>query len=184
MNFKNIIFDFGNTIIKFDPYYMFDAFFKDEKEKREEFVREIFSREYWDKLDEGTLSTDEYYKLLTGKIPEAYHEKLYNICFGWYKECPYIEGMVELIKKLKKDGYKIYLLSNILKEFAESFEKDIFEITVLPNNRLHFIFEDKSEITTTWEQPSRRDSWTAEMKEAARQQTLSRKRGDALSQEQ
>ena len=119
MRFKNIIFDFGNTIIKFDPYYMFDAFFKDEKEKREEFVREIFSREYWDKLDEGTLSTDEYYKLLTKKIPEAYHEKLYNICFNWYKECPYIEGMVELIKKLKKDGYKIYLLSNILKEFAD-----------------------------------------------------------------
>ena len=73
---------------------------------------------------------------------------------------------------------------SILKEFAESFEKDIFEITVLPNNRLHFIFEDKSEITTTWEQPSRRDSWTAEMKEAARQQSLSRKRGDVLCQEQ
>ena len=73
---------------------------------------------------------------------------------------------------------------SVLKEFAASFEKDIFEITVLPNNRLHFIFEDKSEITTTWEQPSRRDSWTAEMKEAARQQTLSRKRGDALCQEQ
>ena len=73
---------------------------------------------------------------------------------------------------------------SILKEFAESFEKDIFEITVLPNNRLHFIFEDKSEITTTWEQPSRRDSWTAEMKETARQQSLSRKRGEALCQEQ
>ena len=73
---------------------------------------------------------------------------------------------------------------SILKEFAESFEKDIFEITVLPNNRLHFVFEDKSEITTTWEQPSRRDSWTAEMKEAARQQSLSRKRGETLCQEQ
>lgn len=126
MKFKNIIFDFGNTIIKFDPYYMYDAFFKEEKEKREEFVREIFSREYWDKLDEGTLSTDEYYNLLTKKIPHEYHQKLYNICFNWYKECPYIEGMVELIKKLKKDGYKIYLLSNILKEFSEY--KDYYEV--------------------------------------------------------
>ena len=73
---------------------------------------------------------------------------------------------------------------SILKEFAESFEKNVFEITVLPNNRLHFIFEDKSEITTTWEQPSRKNSWTDEMKEVARQQTLSRKRGESKCQEQ
>ena len=73
---------------------------------------------------------------------------------------------------------------SILKELTASFEKDILQIIVLPNNRLHFIFEDKSEVTTTWEQPSRKDSWTDEMKEAARQKTLLRKRGESPCKEQ
>ena len=73
---------------------------------------------------------------------------------------------------------------DIIKEFAKGFEKEISKIIVLPNNELQFIFADGSEITKAWEQPSRKDSWTDEMKEVARQQTLSRKRGETQCQEQ
>lgn len=73
---------------------------------------------------------------------------------------------------------------DIIKEFAKGFEKEISKIIVLPNNELQFIFADGSEITKAWEQPSRKDSWTDEMKEVARQQTLSRKRGENQCQEQ
>lgn len=67
---------------------------------------------------------------------------------------------------------------NVIKEIAKDFEKEISKIIVLPNNELKFIFTDGSEITKAWEQPSRKDSWTDEMKEKARQQTLKRNRGD------
>lgn len=72
----------------------------------------------------------------------------------------------------------------VLKEKAKEFNKEISKIIVLPNNQLEFIFVDNSEIITTWEQASRKSSWTDEMKETARQKTLSRKRGETPCQEQ
>ena len=73
---------------------------------------------------------------------------------------------------------------DVIKGFAKDFENEISKIIVLPNNELQFIFADGSEITKAWTQPSRKDSWTDEMKEVARQQTLSRKRGESRCQEQ
>ena len=55
---------------------------------------------------------------------------------------------------------------------------------MFPNNQLKFIFKDDSEVITTWEQASRKNSWTDEMRENARQKTLSRKRGETPCQEQ
>ncbi len=73
---------------------------------------------------------------------------------------------------------------DVIKNIVKDFEKVISKIIVLPNNELQFIFTGGSEIKRTWEQPSRKDSWTDEMKEVARQQTLSRKRGEIQCQEQ
>ena len=72
----------------------------------------------------------------------------------------------------------------VLKDKAKDFDKEISKIIVFPNNQLKFIFVDNSEIITTWEQASRKSSWTDEMKETARQKTLSRKRGETPCQEQ
>ena len=52
---------------------------------------------------------------------------------------------------------------SVLKEFAESFDKEIEKIIVYNNNRLKYVFTDGSEETVTWETPSRK--WTDEMKE-------------------
>jgi len=72
----------------------------------------------------------------------------------------------------------------VLKDKAKDFDKEISKIIVFPNNQLKFIFKDDSEVITTWEQASRKNSWTDEMRENARQKTLSRKRGETPCQEQ
>ena len=72
----------------------------------------------------------------------------------------------------------------VLKDKAKDFDKEISKIIVFPNNQLKFIFVDNSEVITTWEQASRKNSWTDEMRENARQKTLSRKRGETPCQEQ
>ena len=52
--------------------------------------------------------------------------------------------------------------------------RDITEIRVENNNRLVFCFNDGTERTEQWKDRSRAESWTPEMKEAARQRMLKR----------
>ena len=50
---------------------------------------------------------------------------------------------------------------------AGLFEREIRHIRVCEGNRLAFIFRDGRKVEKTWKGPSRRDSWTDEMKEQA-----------------
>lgn len=62
-----------------------------------------------------------------------------------------------------------------LPEFdAEIFEKRVIYIDACPGNLLRFHFCDGSEKELIWKDRSRRESWTQEMREAARQKALSR----------
>lgn len=55
----------------------------------------------------------------------------------------------------------------------------IQHIRVCNDNALIFCFNDGSEITRIWKDRSRSQSWTDEMKEAARQKTLERSKHNA-----
>ena len=58
--------------------------------------------------------------------------------------------------------------------------EDISQILVPGKNALTFIFEDGSSREVEWAHPSRRHSWTPEMREAARRKALERHRkGDS-----
>jgi hypothetical protein len=48
----------------------------------------------------------------------------------------------------------------------------VTEIRVPERNRLIFVFQDGHEIEISWENPSRRESWTPEKREKARQRAL------------
>ena len=70
--------------------------------------------------------------------------------------------------------------SEVLGGFSyELVQSRIREIVVCDNNRLVFIMKDGTEIERIWQDRSRRESWTPEMKEAARQKSLERSRGNA-----
>jgi len=55
------------------------------------------------------------------------------------------------------------------------FRQKIKEIQVPAHNRLVFLFHDGTTETCEWQNPSRRDSWTPEMREQARQRLKERK---------
>ena len=55
-------------------------------------------------------------------------------------------------------------------------KSDIDEITALPDNRLRFVFQDGRTEERVWENRSRRDSWTPEMKEQAKQREVERRK--------
>ncbi len=119
--FKNYIFDFGQVLIKFDPYYMVSAFATDEEDKKL-LVPVIFDRLYWNGLDDGSLSHNDAKEAFLKRIPQRLHKTACDIYDNWIRNLPAIEGMSELLDTLKEKGAKIYLLSNISNYFAENYE--------------------------------------------------------------
>lgn len=119
---KNIIFDYGQVIISFDPYYMCSVYTNDEAD-RKLLSEVVFDRLYWDRLDNGTISDEEVKAAIKTRIPKRLYETADEIYDNWYYNNPLIEKTAELIKKLKSDGANLYLLSNISKGFAENCHK-------------------------------------------------------------
>ena len=114
---KNIIFDFGQVLVHFDPHYMVTRYVTDEADvKLLETV--VFDRHYWDRLDEGTISDEEVMDGVRSRIPERLHAAAHDIYYNWIYNIPEWEGMREAVCELKCRGYKLYLLSNICTYFA------------------------------------------------------------------
>ncbi len=120
---KNIIFDYGNTIIRYDTREMVTSFGVTDETEIEILMRICFDRKYWDRLDDGTLTQEDFVSGVVGELPLSLKEVGEKICNNWYAVTPIIDGMDTLIKKLKKDGYKLYLLSNICLMLANDTSK-------------------------------------------------------------
>lgn len=120
--YKNIIFDFGRVIVDFDELYMTGVFVSDEKERV--LVRDIvFDRLYWDKLDSGDITDDEVKQLACERLPEHLREAACKVYDNWIENINLISGMPELVKELKGEGVRLYLLSNISIGFAEKYKE-------------------------------------------------------------
>lgn len=66
------------------------------------------------------------------------------------------------------------------KEFKRSlYEREVDTIIAHDDDRVTFILRDGNKQSFPWEMPSRRKSWTPEMREGARQRTLQRRNSDA-----
>lgn len=107
---KNVVFDVGMVLIDFCW---------EECCKRLEFSEEIIhafdvnmiQSEYWDMLDEGTITTKGAIDKFIAAMPQYEKEiRLFWEHAQWFvKEYDFATPM---IKELQKDGYKVYLLSN------------------------------------------------------------------------
>lgn len=108
----------GNVLLKYDTSF----YLKDYSEKDKEILyRTIYGSVDWIRLDRGVFGEDELIRRVTQKLPEhlkAEAEKLIR----WYAPPIPVEGMGELITKLKSDGYKIYLLSNTSDAFYKFYK--------------------------------------------------------------
>lgn len=116
---KNVIFDFGQVMVRFDPEYMVGKYVSAPEDRRllEEVV---FDRLYWDRLDAGTIEDEEVTAACRERVPERLHGKIDEIYYNWIYNLPPIDGMTELVRELKEEyGIRVYLLSNISHYFAE-----------------------------------------------------------------
>ena len=109
MSIKNIVFDLGRVLIKFEPKEYIEE--NVPEEKREDFYNGIFGSTEWLMLDRGTLSYEDAKKIFKERVPGA--DKQIDRLFDadLFEILQPIEENVKLLPELKKK-YNLYILSN------------------------------------------------------------------------
>lgn len=128
---KNIIFDIGNVILYFDWDSFINKFTNniDEKEFIEKYI--YYTPEWHDEalLDIGYLEREEAIKIQMERSNHQNDELLLRFWNSFLDEYKINEDVINLMKKLKENGYKLYLLSNFSKDVHEHFiNHDLFKI--------------------------------------------------------
>lgn len=108
---KNVVFDYGNVLIDWNPRYLFLDHFNGDEDKCRWFMENVCNREWFTRMDRGE-SMSLCIQDLQRQFPEYSRIiALWQDC--WFDMCRgEIEGMYELIQELKANGYGVYGLSN------------------------------------------------------------------------
>lgn len=115
---RNLIFDFGNTLVRFDPQTMTRPYVPD-PEDRELVCHAVFARDLWDRLDSGEYTESDLFPRIRERLPERLRDAGETVLRNWCRNLPDVDGMPELIRRMKARGLSLYLLSNISADFAE-----------------------------------------------------------------
>ncbi|MDF2613981.1 MAG: family phosphatase [Clostridia bacterium] len=112
---KNIIFDMGNVLLAYTPKEYIKTITADET-IGQAVLRELFYGEEWIQLDAGSITEEEAILRVQSRIPQ-YNEYVQRAMDDWHSNLTPVEGMPEVVERLKERGYKIYLLSNTSMRF-------------------------------------------------------------------
>ena len=109
---RNIIFDMGNVLIKFDPSQIVGDLGLDSKEDEELLLKTVFFTGEWHLTDMGVLTEHDLWTSVSQKLPKHLLGYAHDIIFGWDRDMIPIPGMEEFVRMCREEGYRIYLLSN------------------------------------------------------------------------
>jgi len=115
---KNIIFDMGNVLIRFDRQELMERA-GIAPEDRKLVNDRVFSSVEWVRLDRGSMTEPEAADSICRRLPERLQEKARRLVCHWDELVEPIEGVAELIYELKEKGYRLFLLSNISRRQRE-----------------------------------------------------------------
>lgn len=109
---RNIIFDMGQVLINFDPEeIVHNAGITGDDAKL--MRAELLGGYEWVLLDRGVMTYEEAHRSVCKRLPERLHKAAWDIISGWWKAGrTHIDGMEEIILKLKNAGYGVFVLTN------------------------------------------------------------------------
>lgn len=114
---KNIIFDFGNVIMNYDPNEILNHY-QLTPEEHQLLLKNIFQSKEWLEIDAGKIAEDEATEIFVNRVPEKLQRKVKQIMATWPENVDFYEPVFHFISELKRQGYKIYALSNTGMSFA------------------------------------------------------------------
>lgn len=108
---RNILFDMGNVLVRFDPNLFVSRLDCSEDDKTL-LLREVYLSVEWVSLDRGTMNEEELIEAVSERLPARLHADAEKLVCGWNIPPAEVEGSYELAKELKEAGYELYLLTN------------------------------------------------------------------------
>lgn len=118
-----IVFDMGQVLIHWKPELLI-AYLGLTKEEARILLTELFQSVEWVQLDRGTITGEQAAERVCRRLPEKLHPAVHTIVSGWWQR-PLVpmEGMAELVRELKGNGYRIFLLSNASVDLRKYFHR-------------------------------------------------------------
>lgn len=108
---KNIIFDMGNVLLGYDADYIV-SHFTDDPDDHARLLAAIFRAPEWTMADANTITEDDFYALLPGRLPAGLLPTGQKAFREWHYHNRRIPEAEALVDDLHAAGYKLYLLSN------------------------------------------------------------------------
>lgn len=126
--YQNIIFDIGGVLLSWNPEKFVETILSD-KADIQYFADIIFKSKDWKELDRSSYSIEFLKNLYMKKNPLIKNE-INLLLDNWIDLLQPINENVSLIHKLKNYGYKLYVISNYVKEAFEEKNKkhDFFKL--------------------------------------------------------
>ncbi len=120
---KNFVFDMGEVLIHFDIRAFADRYDITEEDK-ELVLREVFwGNANWSLNDWGRIDEAEVARRACERLPKHLHEAAWGLATRWFDPLIPVEGMADLVRRVKKAGYGVYLLSNAGVRHSEYWNK-------------------------------------------------------------
>lgn len=116
MKYKNIVFDFGNVIGRFDGKYILRQFCTND-EDYEILSSVVFAN--WPELDKGTIDYDENAEHALSLVPGHLRDATRKFFREWPKYVEPLESTLTFIDELYDNDVPMYLLSNAPTYFAD-----------------------------------------------------------------
>ena len=108
---KNVIFDYGNVLVDWNPAYLFLPVFGGDEAECKFFTDNVCNREWFTRMDRGE-DMDKCVAELQLQYPQ-YADAVAMFRDRWFEMCNgEIPGMLELILDLKSKGVGVYGLTN------------------------------------------------------------------------
>lgn len=116
MKYKNVVFDYGNVLGRFEPKFILKQFC-DTEEDFPVLYEALY--ENWQALDEGSAEYGACIEKALSRLPEHLHAPAVAFFKNWYRYCTPMQESWELVRELKKQKISVYLLSNASAYFSE-----------------------------------------------------------------
>ncbi len=114
--YRNIVFDLGGVLVEFDPRSYLRTRFADKKLENY-LYQNVFGGKLWRDVDAGLMPRAEAEKTLMARAKkDGCAFEMQTVLDEWSRQLTTKQDTVELIRRLKAQGYRVYYLSNIAKD--------------------------------------------------------------------
>ena len=116
-----VVFDVGNVLIEFDPKHILTELFPGDEAQavRGDIMRLLFMDPIWLAMDRGTIDMESVARQFAQRHPRL-ADPMDLLLNRWTDHIQPIAQSVLLLERLKKEGYKLYALTNFA---AKPFEQ-------------------------------------------------------------